>query len=50
MEELKYEIEQIKEWVSMLSTKIDTINKRTKIHTLDIRHIQKELNNNGGKQ
>ena len=35
--------EELREWVSKLSIKIDTLNERTKQHTLEIRELKKEL-------
>ena len=35
--------EQLAEWISVLDTRIQTINDRTKIHTLDIRHLTNRL-------
>ena len=35
--------EQLVEWISILDTRIQTINERTKIHTLDIKKIEKRL-------
>ena len=34
---------ELREWVNQLNTKIDTINKRTKQHTRDIKELRKEL-------
>ena len=34
---------KLREWVSQLNTKIDTINKRTKSHTLEIKELKKEI-------
>jgi len=34
---------QLEECLSILITRIDTINERTKKHTLDIKQIQKQL-------
>ena len=34
--------EELREWVSKLSTKIDTLNERTKNHTLEIRELKKK--------
>jgi len=32
-----------REWLSTLQTKIDTLNERTKRHTLDIRELRKKI-------
>lgn len=32
-----------REWLSSLETRIDTINQRTKSHTIQIRELKKEL-------
>ena len=34
---------ELREWVNQLNTKIDTINDRTKKHTLEIKQLKKEL-------
>ena len=34
---------ELREWVNQLNTKIDTINDRTKKHTLEIKQLRKEL-------
>ena len=39
----KIEDAEAREWVSKLNTKIDTINERTKQHTLEIRELRKEI-------
>ena len=35
--------EQIYEWIKSFDTRIQTINDRTKSHTLDIKKIEKQL-------
>ena len=35
--------EELREWVNKLNTKIDTLNERTKNHTLEIRELKREL-------
>jgi len=37
--------EVAREWLSKLQTKVDTINERTKIHTLEIKEIERRLKN-----
>ena len=34
---------ELREWVNQLNTKIDTINDRTKKHTLEIKQLKKEF-------
>ena len=41
--ETKLEDKELRIWVSQLQTKIDTINERTKSHTLEIRELKKAL-------
>ena len=41
-------IDQLFEIIKVLTTRIDTINERTKIHTLDIRNLRKLMK--GGKK
>ena len=36
-------ISEAREWISKLNVKIDTINERTKQHTLEIRELRKEI-------
>jgi hypothetical protein len=33
----------LREWVSKMQTQIDTINERTKSHTIQIRELEKKL-------
>ncbi len=33
--------EELREWVDKLNTKIDTINERTKNHTLEIKELKR---------
>ena len=37
-------IERLIVWISSLETKLATINKRTKIHTIDIKNLEKKIN------
>jgi len=37
------EDKKLREWVSKLQTQIETINQRTKIHTLDIRKLKNKI-------
>ena len=37
----KIEDKELREWVSKLNSKIDTINERTKQHTIEIRELKK---------
>ena len=37
----KLEDKELREWVSQLSVKIDTINERTKAHTRDIMELRR---------
>jgi len=37
------EDKEAREWLQMLETKIQTINERTKTHTLEIRELKKDL-------
>lgn len=39
----KLEDTELRNWVKRLETKIDTINDRTKLHTQEIREINKKL-------
>lgn len=47
MEEIKFtgiitlEDKEAREWLQVLQTKIDTINDRTKKHTIEIKEIEK---------
>jgi len=34
---------ELRDWVTKLNTKIDTINDRTKSHTIEIREINKKI-------
>lgn len=38
-----------REFLSILETRIDTINQRTKQHTLEIRELRKEIKENETK-
>ena len=40
---MKLTNEQIVEWLGVVDTRVQTINDRTKIHTLDIKKIEKRL-------
>jgi len=42
--ETNFEDKELRDWVSKLNTKIDTINERTKNHTLEIRELKEKLN------
>lgn len=44
----EFEDTKLREWVGKLETKIETLNNRTKSHTLKLREIEKELK--GGKR
>jgi len=35
--------EQLVEWIQILDTRIQTINDRTKSHTLDIKKLEKQM-------
>ena len=35
--------EELREWVDKLNTKIDTINERTKNHTLEIKELKRMM-------
>ncbi len=37
------EDKKLREWVSKLQTQIETINERTKIHTLEIRELKNKI-------
>jgi len=37
----KLEDNELREWVSQLSTKIETLNERTKSHTRDIKELKR---------
>jgi len=39
--ETNFHDEELRELFIKLSTKVDTINQRTKLHTLDIRELKK---------
>lgn len=39
--ETKDTLDKIVEWIGTISTRVDTINERTKIHTLDIKKLEK---------
>lgn len=39
--ECELEDKLLRDWVKKLETKIDTINERTKGHTIDIRELRK---------
>ncbi len=43
--ETKLEDLELRKWVDKMYTKIETINERTKQHTLDIRELRKKINN-----
>lgn len=49
MEEIKFkgtiakEDEEAREMLKVIWTKVETINERTKNHTIDIRNLRKEL-------
>lgn len=38
-----------RQYISVLETRIETINERTKNHTIDIKNLRKELKNAIGK-
>ena len=37
------EDKEAREWLEILNTKIETINERTKKHTIEIRELRKQL-------
>ena len=39
----KLEDKELREWVSRIQTKVDTLNDRTKRQTLQIRDLEKKL-------
>jgi len=39
----KLEDNELRKWVSQLSTKIETLNKRTKSHTRDIQSLRRKI-------
>ena len=39
----KKQTERLAEWLSIMETKIQTINERTKTHTIDIKKLEKEV-------
>lgn len=40
----KLQDNELREWVDKLSTKIETLNDRTKNHTIQIRELRNEIN------
>ncbi len=43
---MKTPIELLADWVSQIETRVETINDRTKIHTIRIKNIEKKLKEN----
>ena len=39
---MKTPIELLADWIGQIETKVETINERTKIHTIRIRDIEKK--------
>jgi hypothetical protein len=39
----KLEDKELREWYSKMQTQIDTINERTKSHTIQIRELEKRI-------
>lgn len=40
---MKPTMEQLVEWVSIIDKRVQNINDRTKIHTLDIKKLEKKI-------
>ena len=40
---LYHHLKEMEEWVSKIQTRVDTINERTKSHTLDIKKLEKKI-------
>ena len=41
MEIIQQQLQNLISWIKSIETKIETINERTKIHTLDIKRLEK---------
>ena len=39
----KLEDTELRRWVQQIATKVETINERTKLHTLYIKRLRKEM-------